>query len=53
MKTTPWFVKGDINGFFGLFTNSLTNIMTALGLLIVIGMPQDIVFKKILKRPGS
>lgn len=47
MKTTPWFVKGDINGFFGLFTNSLTNIMTALGLLIVIGMPQDIVFKKI------
>lgn len=46
-KTTPWFVKGDINGFFGLFTNSLTNIMTALGLLVIIGMSPDIVFKKI------
>lgn len=46
-KTTPYFVKGDINGFFGLFTNSLTNVMTALGLLIVIGMSPDIVFKNV------
>lgn len=47
MKTTKWFVKGDINGFFGLFTNSLTNIMAALGLLLIIGMPNNIVFSKI------
>lgn len=46
-QNIPMFVKGDINGFFGLFTNSLTNIMTALGLSIVIGMPADIVFTKI------
>ncbi|MGL4367195.1 MAG: xanthine permease [Brevinemataceae bacterium] len=46
-QTTPWFVKGDLNGFFGLFTNSLTNIMTALSLLVIIGMDPTLVFKKI------
>jgi len=34
---TPWWVKGDLNGFFGLFSNVLTNFLAAIGLLIVIG----------------
>ncbi|MEG2383345.1 MAG: hypothetical protein RSB39_07120, partial [Oscillospiraceae bacterium] len=49
---TPWFVKGDLNGFFGLFSNSLTNFLTAIGLLAgAIMMPADIVFGKIV--PGA
>lgn len=44
----PWIVSSDIGGFFGLFTNSLTNILTALGLLaFAISMPKDLVFGKI------
>lgn len=46
---TPWWVPGDINGFFGLFSNSLTNFMTAIGLLsAAILMPAEIVFGKIV-----
>lgn len=49
---TPWWVSGDINGFFGLFSNSLTNFLTAIGLLSgAILMPADIVFGKIV--PGA
>ncbi|MCF7930265.1 MAG: hypothetical protein K9L02_02020 [Acholeplasmataceae bacterium] len=48
---TPWWVKGDLNGFFGLFSNVLTNFLAATGLLIIIGMPNDIVFGNIV--PGT
>jgi AGZA family xanthine/uracil permease-like MFS transporter len=48
---TPWWVKGDLNGFFGLFSNVLTNFLAAIGLLIVIGMPNDIVFGNVV--PGT
>lgn len=48
---TPWLVPGDINGFFGLFSNSLTNFLTAVGLLSGILMPSNIVFGKIV--PGA
>jgi len=48
-RLVPWWVKGDINGFFGLFTNSLTNILTAIGLLVIsIKMPPDLVYKRIV-----
>lgn len=47
----PWFVKSDLNGFFGLFSNVLTNFLAAIGLLLVIGMPNDIVFGNIV--PGT
>lgn len=47
----PWWVKGDLNGFFGLFSNVLTNFLAAIGLLLVIGMPNDIVFGNIV--PGT
>ncbi|CEG25593.1 hypothetical protein [Bacillus sp. B-jedd] len=49
---TPWFVKGDLNGFFGLFSNVLTNILAAIGLLVfAIKMPGDIVYGHIV--PGT
>lgn len=47
----PWWVKGDLNGFFGLFSNVLTNFLAAVGLLVLIGMPNDIVFGNIV--PGT
>ena len=48
---TPLWASGDLNGFFGLFSNSLTNFLTAVGLLSGIAMPGDIVFGKIV--PGA
>ena len=46
----PW-VRGDLNGFFGLFTNSLANTLTTIFLVsVVLGFPQDLVFGKIV--PG-
>lgn len=50
-KSTPWFVKGDINGFFGLFSNVLTNFLAAIGLLAAINMPGDIIYGNIV--PGT
>ena len=44
-------VAGDWNGFFGLFTNSLTNVLTTVFLLTVpLGFPPSIVFGRIV--PG-
>ena len=48
---TPWFTRGDVNGFFGLFSNVLANFLTAVGLLFVIGMPGSIVSDHII--PGT
>lgn len=50
-KGTSWFVKGDINGFFGLFSNVLTNFIAAVGLLAAINMPSEIIFGSIV--PGA
>ncbi len=45
--------KGDLNGFFGLFTNNLSNILVMAGLLSVsIGMPSWLVYGKILPAVG-
>ena len=45
--------KSDINGFFELFTNNLTNILLMASLLTVsIGMPANIVFGRILSAVG-
>jgi len=47
------FVKSDWNGFFGLFTNNLTNTLVMASLLTgVVGLPSDIVFGKILPAVG-
>ncbi|MGI6046098.1 MAG: hypothetical protein ACOYCA_04575 [Eggerthellaceae bacterium] len=45
---TPLWVSSDLNGFFGLFSNSLTNFLTAIGLLAGIMMPNDIIFGRIV-----
>ena len=44
-------VFGDLNGFFGLCTNSIANTLVVIGLLqFVIGFPREILFGKIV--PG-
>jgi AGZA family xanthine/uracil permease-like MFS transporter len=44
-------VRGDLNGFFGLFTNSLANTLTTIFLVsVVLGFPKDLVFGRIV--PG-
>ena len=48
-KGVAWFTKGDLNGFFGLFTNVLTNFLAAIGLLVfAINMPGEIVYGRIV-----
>ena len=40
-----WWVRGDLDGFFGLFSNSMANTLTAIFLISVVAkMPNDIVF---------
>jgi adenine/guanine/hypoxanthine permease len=44
-------VAGDLNGFFGLCTNSITNTLVAVSLMqFVIGFPKEILFGRIV--PG-
>lgn len=46
-------VKQDWNGYFGLFTNNLTNLLVMASLLTqVVGLPNDIVFTKIIPATG-
>lgn len=44
--------RSDIDGFFGLFTNNLTNLLVMAGLLLSVGMPVEITFGKILPAVG-
>ena len=47
------FVKSDWNGFFGLFTNNLTNVLVMASLLtFVVGLPNNIVYGRILPAVG-
>jgi AGZA family xanthine/uracil permease-like MFS transporter len=51
VKGPKWWVVGDLNGFFGLCTNSITNTLVAIALMqFVIGFPKEILFGKIV--PG-
>jgi AGZA family xanthine/uracil permease-like MFS transporter len=48
-----WWVRGDLDGFFGLFSNSIANTLTAIFLLSVVAkMPNDIVFGSIVPAIG-
>ncbi len=48
-----YWVKGDLNGFFGLFTNNLTNILVMASLLtLVVGLPANLVYTRILPAVG-
>jgi AGZA family xanthine/uracil permease-like MFS transporter len=48
-----WWVAGDWNGFFGLFTNVLLNVIVLTGLCLgVVQLPEDLVFGRILPALG-
>jgi AGZA family xanthine/uracil permease-like MFS transporter len=48
-----WWVQGDWNGFFGLFTNVALNVIVLTGLCLgVVKLPDDIVFGRILPALG-
>jgi adenine/guanine/hypoxanthine permease len=48
-----WWVPGDWNGFFGLFTNVVLNVIVLTGLCLgVIKLPGDVVFGRILPALG-
>jgi adenine/guanine/hypoxanthine permease len=48
-----WWVPGDWNAFFGLFTNVLLNVIVLTGLSFgVVQLPDDIVFGRILPALG-
>ncbi len=55
MTTTQvrWWVPGDWNGFFGLFTNVVLNVIVLTGLCLgVVNLPGDTVFGRILPALG-
>ena len=48
-----WWVPGDLNGFFGLFTNVVLNVIVLTGLCLhVVNLPTDIVYGRILPALG-
>src|SRR5215467_3371802 len=48
-----WWVPGDWNGFFGLFTNVVLNVIVLTGLCLgVVNLPEDVVFGRILPALG-
>lgn len=52
MKVKFW-SRGDIDGYFGLFTNNLTNLLVMAGLLhITLGFPEDLVYGRIVPAVG-
>ena len=52
-KQVSWWEPGDVNGFFGLGTNVLVNLLVLTGLLkYVIGIPDAVLFGTILPAIG-
>ena len=48
----PWFVPGDLNGFFGLMVDNLTVLSFLAGILILgFGFPADVVYRRMF--PGT
>jgi len=48
-----WWVPGDWNGFFGLFTNVVLNVIVLTGLCLhVVNLPPEIVYGRILPALG-
>ena len=48
-SSPSWWVAGDWNGFFGLFTNVALNVIVLTGLCLgVVKLPEDIVFGRVL-----
>lgn len=52
-KYVSWWVAGDLNAFFGLFSNVLMNVMVLSSLLLyVVRIPSNIVFGKVIPAIG-
>src|SRR6478735_1794230 len=52
-SSTRWWVPGDWNGFFGLFTNVLLNVIVLTTLcLFVVQLPADTVYGRVLPALG-
>ena len=52
-SSPSWWVAGDWNGFFGLFTNVALNVIVLTGLCLgVVKLPEDIVFGRVLPALG-
>lgn len=52
-SAVKWWVPGDWNGFFGLFTNVVLNVIVLTGLCLgVVKLPEDVVFGRILPALG-
>jgi len=50
---TRWWVPGDWNGFFGLFTNVVLNVIVLTGLCLhVVNLPANIVYGRVLPALG-
>ena len=48
----PWLVRGDLDGFFGLFIDNLLQLMLIVSLCpVVCGLPSELVLSRIL--PGA
>ena len=48
----PWFVRGDVDGFFGLFLDNLLQLMLITSLCpLVCGFPGELIYARIL--PGA
>ena len=53
IASPSWWVPGDWNGFFGLFTNVALNVIVLTGLCLgVVKLPEDIVFGRVLPALG-
>jgi adenine/guanine/hypoxanthine permease len=51
--TFRWWVSGDMNGFFGLFTNLLLNVIVLTGLSLgLVQLPDTVVYGRILPALG-
>jgi len=48
----PWFCAGDLNAFFGLMLDNLSNLVVLTGILVVaFGFPQEFIFTHMI--PGT
>lgn len=51
-RSVKMWQRSDIDGFFGLFTNNLTNLLVMAGLLLTVGIPAEIALGTILPAVG-
>ncbi len=49
--STRWWAPGDLNAFFGLITDNMTQLVLCVGLLAGFGMPADFILTRMI--PGT